>query len=1189
MNPEDALNLLNQFTKFIADNSDDLKEGVDSGTIIAEEIQETIQSGNVEAINSMATNIQNMMQPFQEGFSEALHDNAVLSGAKEIAGKTIDVVFSPAALAGAKIAAGALLTAAGPIGIGIAAGAAAGEIGAAAYDINRLRVMHDEACHLKEYAEYKENKEKLIEDITLQCQANDPNITKKEVRAILKESGALGKEIKQTKEKTSTKTPEEEQEEFKDVLARNLAINSVAMLGCTNPAIFISMINPVGAAVQVGLTAGRSVAMSANEMTEDQYNKKTVDTIEQRRKAGPEGYKTHNELDPESLEYKGNVAKNKLRRLVGAEEQDPTRSEISRKYDLAEYALRERLSAESLNDLSQSDAFIHNITKAVKLKRQHSSDISPPAQDSKLQEQKEELRRIKSEIAKHGTEPKKALAEYKNNIAANRGRVNEISDRFQDIANLPDEIEEQAFKKEMESLNQEILKNQKAYAELETALKRKEELREVDPEYLEKELRETEKEIKSHGTDEKEALTAYSNNISANEHRFAEASNRLQDPDNPLTTEEQKLLSEELKSLNTKIFEDKESRSKLEAALKRRDELREKLEPIQLEREHGAHQQQKAFDERIQEKENEIKRKQEKLHKLEERIGRADEVFKHRIMNKTDIPVDYFQQDIARDKLELADIKYKIERGEQIQDTTFYSSYEEEKLSIEKRIAKNERLHEELSPLLKNKKELQESLDELALDVKQLKQLKENVRLSSPQETAISAIRNQNFEVVGNKLDEAKKTGLYTSEQLKRDTYTQITEDGEKVTKTDYSKWAASSAENVGKALSARENERSTYEKIQQHEEAFDQHIGQQRSQIDASIAKSKQNIMNSLVERIHDGKAQPQELIDRIAKLDRVTFELKVNDKSLIQHLEEKGIDPTVLEAAKAKESKYKQQDIEKERQAKMNSLVKMVKNGNTVPSEIIHKMEGLDKETLQTQVDGKNIIEHMEEAKIPVKYREEARVKGGFPEPEKVVTPPKKEKAPAKKQESPKPKREKTPQELEREKRSKEYGQKHIKAREEKDAEDKKKMDKLVEMINNPKGDITTKSESEKIAAHIKSMDQEALQISVKGKNGEETSLIELIAEKNAGSHAMEAALDSKKKAFSIDQIKRATKKVQVVNKELGIGLTAARSWKRRKTTEQKLASMRDFLEKKAKHTGQAASTPNIKRSIAKGTRLL
>ncbi|MCT4634917.1 MAG: hypothetical protein N4A31_01545 [Rickettsiales bacterium] len=1182
MNPQDALDLLNQFTKFISSNSDDMQGGAE----IAEEIQKTVQSGDVEAINSMANNLQNMVQPFQEGFSETLNDSAVLRGAKKISGKTVDAVFSPAALAGIKIAAGTLLTAAGPIGIGIAAGAAAGEIGAAAYDINQLRVKHDEACHLKEYAEYKKNKDKLINDITLKCQANDPNISNEEVGAILKESGALGKttKTKQIKDKTPTKTPEEEQESFKEVMAKNLAMNSVAMLGSSNPAMFISMINPVGAAVEIGLTAGRAVAESVGEMNEEEANNKTLDTIEQRRKNGPE-YKTYNDLDPESLEYKGNVAKNRLRKIVGAEEQDPTRSEISRKYDLAEAALRERLVAESLYELSQSDDFIHNITTAAKLKRQHSNDISPPVQDPKLQEQREELLKVKSEIAKHGTEPEKALAEYKANIAIISDKLAEADNQMQDIADLSPE-NQQNLLKDIASLQADLSKNQRSFSQLETALKRKEELKEIDPEYLEKELRETEKEIKSHGDNEKEALTRYTNNISANERRLTQTSKKLQNPDISLSPEEEKALSEEVKSLSTRIFEDKESHTNLKAAINRREQLREALEPIYLEKEQEAYLQEKAFAERIQEKETEKKQKQKELNEVNDKLGQEYNIFQNRIENETDIPVDYFLQEKAIEKVALAKVEEKIERGDPREDTTFYSSHEGEKAAITGRIEENEKLHNKLSPLLKKKRDLEEYLGGLELGINNLRKFKEEARIASPQEATMTALRNQNFEVVGNKLDEAKESGLYTSEQLRSDTYLSMTEDGEQVTKTDYTKWAASSKENIGKALTSRENERTTYKAIQQHEEDFDQHISQQRDRINSSITASKQKNMNSLVEKINEGQNKEEKLISRINKLDRASFELKVNNKSLIKHLEEKEIYPKVLEAAKAKESKYKQEDQEKERQTKINPLVEMVRNEETDPQDIVNKINSLDKETLQIKVDDKSITEFMEAKKMPQKVMQAALDKGAPKLPEKVVTPQKQQpkKVEQKKQvTSSQPAGKKTQKELIEEARQKKREEQKQKQKQNQE----KLLNEVVNKINNPKGAITTKSKSKEIAKLIKEMDKQTLQTLVKGKNGNNISLIELIAEKNAGSHAMAAALDSEKRAFTIAQINKAKQKVQKVDKELGIGVTAVKSWKRRKTTEQKLESMKKFFQEQDKNS--APSTPNIKGQLAKGARLI
>lgn len=1226
MNPQDALDLLNQFTKFIASNSDDLE----NGSKIAEEIQRTVDSGNIEAIDSMANKLQNLIQPFQNGFSEVLHDNEVLSGAKDIAGKTVDAVFSPAALAGAKVAAGALLSAAGPVGIAIVAGAAAAEIGAAAYDINRLRVMHDEACHLKEYAEYKENKERLIEDITLKCQANDPNITKKEVRAILKESGALGRETKQSKNKTATNTPEEEQESFKEVMARNLAMNTVVMMGCNNPAMFISMINPVGAAVQVGLAAGRSAAMSFTEMNEEEANKKTLKTIEERRKNGPE-YKTYNDLDPESLEYKGNVAKNKIRRIIGAEEQDPTRSEVSRKYDLAEAALIERVTAETLNDLSQDESFINNITNSIKAKREEPNvEISQDLKDTiakkeseliEFKDKKIELEEIEEKLREYGPDPYEVLATNAANRSTLKERLGKVID--DSIGNDITVQQQQTLSAEAFLLQNEIYNSEENDKRINASISRRQELKEYfdeqttqkenEIEYLKQsaskglnpktpQLLEAEQEVQKHMDKAPEAgnvldaykgstsenkvqydkldslireqekleeyslilnerqrelledptknteeiaknakklnkteqqmveleqdllehatLASYKQKIQDNHNSILEAGEKLGQPE--LTEEQQNSLQKEVSSLKTRMIEDIQKHDELEASLNARDKVKVAY------KEHDIHLKEQIMDASIQAKEADLQEKGEKLKSIEDRLKTEAGISGYYLERDELLPASHFKDGLERETRHLENLQKKLERGEREDPNS--TPLQEQISNTQQNISLYREQEKTFGPLLEERQRLKKSMQELSSDIKQQNQERENLHLDLPQESLKTNLIKQQMELRGQHLDQARETGLYTSEQLRSDTYLSMTEDGEQVTKTDYTKWASSSKENIGRALKSRENERSTYESIKQHEEAFDQHISTQRERIDASISKLKQEKMNSLVAKIHEGKANEEELISIINKLDRSSFNKKVNDKSLIEHLEEKGTYPKVLEAAKAKESKYEQKDLEKERQSNIKA--------HEIPKEVTPQQE--QNSLSENEVTASN------------------------------------------------PQREKTAKELKKEAKIKENEEKLIKAQEEKQVKDQNQMNELLEMINKPKGLITTLEESEMIAKHIREMSKEALQIEVDGKNGK-VPLIELMAEKNTGSHAMAAALDSKKMAFSIDEIKRATQKVREVNKELGMGVTAAKSWKRRKTTVDKLEAMKDLLQKKQIHTGQAASTPNIKAGLAKGVRSL
>ncbi len=163
MNPQDAVAFLTDCAKWINSSSDDIQGGKE----LAQEMQAAIKNGTAQ---EMASRIQEMAKPLESDYLQALANSEVFNGVKDALGTTADVAFSPAALLGVKIAVGAL--AGGPIGLGIAVAAGVAEISAAAYDINRLNVLHDEACHLKEYAEYKELNQKLIEDITLQCQRN---------------------------------------------------------------------------------------------------------------------------------------------------------------------------------------------------------------------------------------------------------------------------------------------------------------------------------------------------------------------------------------------------------------------------------------------------------------------------------------------------------------------------------------------------------------------------------------------------------------------------------------------------------------------------------------------------------------------------------------------------------------------------------------------------------------------------------------------------------------------------------------------------------------------------------------------------------------------------------------------------------------------------------------------------------
>lgn len=1262
MNPQDAVDFLNDCVKWINTSAEDIQ----GGEKLAKGIEKAIKEGKAQ---EMVEKIEEMAEPLKGDYLKALGNSEVFNGVKETAGKTADVVFSPTALSGVKIAAATI--AGGPIGAAIAIAAVAGTASAAAYDINRLNVLHDEACHLNEYAKYKKTKDKLVEDITLQCQVNDPRVTEEEVKTVLKETGILDHETKQAnKSKSSTENPKEVQSEFKEVMAKNLAINSVILLAAQNPAAFLSLADPIGAGIEAGVTVARTIAQSATDMSEEKASQSTISIIEERRNTGPEKYKKHNDIDPGSLEYQGNVAKNKIRRLIGVEETDPGKSEVSRKYDLAEAALRERVSTETLNDLSQDSAFIGKITNSVQMQRQDSNiDLPKDLEDQITTKEREliefknkekELIIIENKLKEYGPDPTEILALHEEDRIAIQNKIINIIEQSSDIDIAPEKqaaLSNEAFllqnemyniiaedeklkasiirreelkeyfsqqpstikekEKEIEDLKKNITqqlnpqlqsltkaeervqyhiaqspnaenylaeyKNNTSedkikYDKLDSLIKEQKKLEEYSlvlnerqKELLasptknsdkiaknakalkknEQKVMELEQDLLEHAT-----LASYKQNIQDNNRKIIETTEKLESSDSPSEQDR-----ENISSLQAKTREDAKKHDELESSIIYRDKLKIASQ------ENHSHLQGKMMDASIQEKKTELRRKDEKLKKIEDRIKKEGGLSDYHLKTENYLTPSYYKDAMEREIKELENIKKRIEEGKESRPNE--TSLKDKAHNAQQNISEYREHHRNVGPLLESREYLQESLKELSSEIDQLKNERKDINLSSPKEALKDDLIKQQMELRGTHFDKAKESGLYTSEQLKKDTYLTTTEDGKQVTKTDYSKWAESSGRNLGKAFTTRENEQSTYEAIQKHDADFSEHITQQNDQINASIANSKQKIIDSLASEIVKKETPPKDLIERINKLDKETFNLKINGKTLVEHLEEKGAEPTVLETIRTKDSRYKQEDLEQEQQANMDSLIKMVNDPETTEKDLIDKINELDKETLNIKVDDKSLIEHIEEKQLSPEVLNAAIVKSGLQDKRKEQEVL----------------QEKTPQEIEEEqKKLEEKENKKKTEKEEQTKSQQKEMDTLVDMLNNysKDGKMTSLSESEKMAEYIKTMDKEALKLPVNGKDGK-TSFIELIAAKNAGSHVMAAAL--KKDVFTKEQIVSATKKLKD-KKESGQGIMqAARSWKRRSTTAKKL---RDTLVKQEDKTPKSVSSP-IMKGIARNMRVL
>ena len=249
----------------------------------------------------------------------------------------------------------------GGIGAAVAVGGIAVEAGVEAKKINDIHVLRDEYYHLHDFANSKTIKKSALELLNLELkESHNQDRTELDIQRIIGVSPTPENDKNPKLEKI------EEIESFKKKALKDSAknifkkvANNVISTGST------AIHSPVVAAKKVGELVASSVIETSSKMSEEEIKNGLLTEINALRKESPK-YKTH-EAEPSKMQLYLHKIKVKISESIGKEPPpEPTARKVSRKYDLANIALTEKVQALALTELALDEEFKSNLVKLSK-------------------------------------------------------------------------------------------------------------------------------------------------------------------------------------------------------------------------------------------------------------------------------------------------------------------------------------------------------------------------------------------------------------------------------------------------------------------------------------------------------------------------------------------------------------------------------------------------------------------------------------------------------------------------------------------------------------------------------------------------------------------------------------------------------------------------------------------------------
>ncbi len=244
----------------------------------------------------------------------------------------------------------------GGMAVPLVVGGIAVETAVAAKNINDIYVLRDEYFHLKDFVDSKEIKKDTLEELTLELRKRTGKDNELNIEQIL---GITPPPISPENPKLEPLLDNDGKKKFGQALI--LKVGSVAASNVLSAGALMAQ-GPVGVVVNIAQLASSTALSTVLEMSEIEVKNDFLKGINELRKEGPP-YQTHKEAPSRISSYLFKF-KSSLNKMLGKDPPpNPSNASISRKYDLASFAIKEKTQASALEALTHNEEFQDNLAK----------------------------------------------------------------------------------------------------------------------------------------------------------------------------------------------------------------------------------------------------------------------------------------------------------------------------------------------------------------------------------------------------------------------------------------------------------------------------------------------------------------------------------------------------------------------------------------------------------------------------------------------------------------------------------------------------------------------------------------------------------------------------------------------------------------------------------------------------------
>jgi hypothetical protein len=278
---------------------------------------------------------------------------------------------------------------AGPIGLGVAAGVIAAQVAVGAKENNAIAVKTDELFHLQDYSHSKMIKNQAMEKLAL-----DNDLKPKALEKLLgiKYEQHVNQDKANLEINNNNISSEKIASTFIKDFGLNIAESTATNIISTGAAV---VQGPYAVAAALAKIAISSLANVSENISNEQAKSIIDEKISQLRTEGP-SYKAVKDKLP-SYRKKANRQFNIIRKKLGLSEVKPEEIKVSRKYDLANKAMDEKINSLALEKLAQLRVVNAKTEKENKEAQELENSFSILAKTSAIKEKdkKEEYKNSK--------------------------------------------------------------------------------------------------------------------------------------------------------------------------------------------------------------------------------------------------------------------------------------------------------------------------------------------------------------------------------------------------------------------------------------------------------------------------------------------------------------------------------------------------------------------------------------------------------------------------------------------------------------------------------------------------------------------------------------------------------------------------------------------------------------------------